>query len=225
MVFPRTKLDREEKLTELVDAVGFVPFFKGEIPGFSVEELTPPELWFGEEPGPWEWKGPVITQSGCAYGKFFRGKAVFISRAWFPDFANYRRDGYDFDARYDDGLASFREKRLFDVLAGEESLLSKEWKSRLLEAGGELKGFETAVTKLQHRCYVTTANFEYELDKQGKPYGWGIARYATPEAWFGEAFTEQVYRREPEESARRLMDHLTKLLPRAERDQLLKLLG
>lgn len=27
-----------------------------------------------------------------------------ISPKWFPDFANFRRQGYDFDARYDDGL-------------------------------------------------------------------------------------------------------------------------
>lgn len=218
-------LERAEQLAELVDEVGFLPFFKGEVPGFSIEEMTPPELWFGEEPGPWEWKGPVITRSGCAYGKFFRGKAVYISREWFPDFANYRRDGYDFDARYDDGLASYREKRLFDVLDREESLLSKEWRNRVLAEGGELKGFDTTLTKLQHRCYVTTVNFEYELDKHGKPYGWGVARYATPEARFGVEFTEKVYRREPEESARRIMEHLEKLLPRADRGQRLKLLG
>ncbi|MBO5035118.1 MAG: hypothetical protein J6C43_05875 [Oscillospiraceae bacterium] len=223
MKFPT--LEREEQLAGLVDEIGFLPFFKGEIPGFSIEEMTPPELWFGEEPGPWEWKGPVITQSGCAYGKFFLGKAVFISRAWFPDFANHRRDGYDFDARYDDGLASFREKRLFDVLAGEESLLSKEWRSRALADGGELKGFDTTVTKLQHRCYVTTVNFEYALDKQGRPYGWGVARYATPEARFGEDFTERVYQRQPEESAQWVLEHLEKLLPQANERQLLKLLG
>ena len=223
MKFPILK--REDQLTELVNRVGFLPFFKGEIPGFSVEEMTLPELWFGDTPGPWEWKGPVILKSGCAYGKFFRGKAVFISWEWFPDFANYRRDGYDFDARYDDGLASFREKRLFDVLEKEESLLSKEWRNRVLSEGGELKGFDTTVTKLQHRCYVTTVNFEYALDKQGKPYGWGVARYATPEAQFGEEFTGRVYRQEPKESGRKIMDHLEKLLPQANRSQLLKLLG
>lgn len=39
--------------------------------------------------------------------------------------------------------------------------------------------------------YVVTTNFEYATDKTGNPYGWGLARYATPEAAFGEAFTQR----------------------------------
>ena len=33
---------------------------------------------------------------------------------WLPAFANFRRDGYDFDARWDDGLANIRHKRIMD---------------------------------------------------------------------------------------------------------------
>ena len=39
----------------------------------------------------WKWKGPIITEGNCVYGKFFAGKAGFISREWWPDFCNYRR--------------------------------------------------------------------------------------------------------------------------------------
>ena len=31
----------------------------------------------------------------------------FISKKWLPVFANYRRDGYDFDALYEDGEKGF----------------------------------------------------------------------------------------------------------------------
>ena len=101
------ELRSPEDIAALAEEWGFLPFFAGEIPGFSVEECCPPELWFSEEAdGPWEWKGPVARSGRCVYGKFFGGRAGFISREWLPDFANFRRDGYDFDARYDDGLAS-----------------------------------------------------------------------------------------------------------------------
>jgi len=33
----------------LPSELGFLPFFAGEIPGFSVEECCPPEPWFPEE--------------------------------------------------------------------------------------------------------------------------------------------------------------------------------
>ena len=88
---------KKEDLSEAVNQFGFLPFFANPIPGFSIEEHIDSRIWFTEEEGPWEWKGPVIRELGCAYGKFFEKKAAFISKEWFPDFANYRRDGYDFD--------------------------------------------------------------------------------------------------------------------------------
>lgn len=109
------QLHSADDLIATVEQYGFLPFFRNEIPGFSVEELCPPELWFADDAdGPWEWKGPAARSGKCLYGKLFNKKAGFVSREWIPDFANFRRDGYDFDARWDDGLASYKDKELYD---------------------------------------------------------------------------------------------------------------
>ncbi|MBQ1319749.1 MAG: hypothetical protein IIY72_03450 [Solobacterium sp.] len=211
----RTMADVEQAVEEL----GFLPFFANEIPGFSIEEHTPRELWFSDQPGPWEWKGPVISELRCAYGKFFHNKAVFISRKWFCDFANMRRDGYDYDARVDEGLSG-SEEYLYNIIAARPSVLSKEAKAiggyvKPRENGKDQwiprKGFDTQITKLQMKCYVITTNFEYETDSQGNTYGWGIARYATPEKYLGRYFTNNVYKRKPEESRERVIRHLMKV--------------
>ena len=216
----------EEELAQLVNEIGFLPFFQSPVPGFSLKDCVPPQLWFPDEgDGVWEWKGPVIRLSGGAYGKFFRGKAAFISRAWYPDFANYRRDGYDFDAAYDDGLASFKEKKIYDALAEAGTLLSKALRQRSAFVGQARTGYDTTLTRLQMRGYIITTDFEYALDGKGNPYGWGIARYATPESHFGADFTDKVYACTPEQSARRILDHLEKLLPQATPAQLRALLG
>ncbi|MCD7927625.1 MAG: hypothetical protein LUF80_02000 [Oscillospiraceae bacterium] len=214
----------ERDLADLVQAYGFLPLLKNQISGFSVEEHTPPEYWFAEHvDGPWEWKGPVIRKTGCAYGKFFAGKAGFISRAWYCDFANYRRDGYDFDARYDDGLARFQDKQVYDILMEYPSLLSKEWR-RL--TGMKKRGeFDAIVTRLQMLGYVITADFEYAKDKNGNTYGWGLSRYATPELVFGEDFKTAVYSCTPEGSRARMEGHLKRLLPQADEAQVKRLLG
>ena len=213
-----------QELAELVEEWGMLPLFKSNIPGFSVEEHTPPELWFADGvDGPWEWKGPVIQRTGCAYGKFFAGKAGFISRKWFCHFANYRRDGYDFDARYDDGLARFSDKTVYDVLAERPPLLSKTWRER---SGIQKRGeFDSIVTRLQMLCYVVTADFVYPTSKSGKPYGWGLAQYATPEVLFGADFAERVYALPPEESGQQVAAYLETLLPQASPAQIKKLLG
>lgn len=211
-------------LEEAVEDLGFVPLFKNSVPGFSVEERVAPGLWFTDKPGPWEWKGPVIRETGCAYGKFFQHKAVFISRKWFPDFANYRRDGYDFDARYDEGLARWREKQLFDLLDASAPVLTGALKARGDYGPEGKKGFDTLIASLQAQCYVVISDFVYMQDKKGKPYGWGVAEYSTPEKSMGSAFTEAVYRREPAESYARVLEQLRRILPGVEENALKKLL-
>ena len=221
---PEFRIQTMEDLKHAVDELGFLPFFKNEIEGFSVEEHVDPELWFTDQEGPWEWKGPVIREMGCAYGKFFEKKAAYISREWFPDFANYRRDGYDFDARFDDELASYQDKRLFDLVEGNAPVLSKKLKQIGNYKKGGNKGFDTVITRLQSQCYVITSDFVYLTDKKGRQYGWGVAEYSTPERFMGSDFTDRVYAKAPEESYERIYAHFKKLLPHARESAIKKIL-
>ncbi len=210
-----------EELTRLVSEVGFLPFFRNVIPGFSIEECCPPELWFSDTlDGPWEWKGPVARTRTCVYGKLFANKAGFVSREWFPDLANTRRDGYDFDARFDDGLASLKDRDVFDTVAERGEILSKE----LRQLCGVTKGFDTVITRLQMQCYVSVADFVYMRDKHGRQYGWGVAKYSTPEALLGEDHVRSAYPRDPKESFARILSHLHTVLPDAGERELLKVI-
>ncbi len=218
---PLCEVRSPEDVIELVEEIGFLPFFANDVPGFSIEECCPPELWFsGEVDGPWEWKGPIARSLRCVYGKFFKGKAMFISRDWFPDFANLRRDGYDFDARFNDGLASYKDREVYEAVAENKYLLSKELKRMLDYRKGGKKGFDTVITRLQMQTYVCISDFVYMLDKFGAPYGWGVAEYATPEALLGGDFVTSAYRRDPEESGERIARHLKAVFPDISEDRL-----
>lgn len=215
-----------DELEDLIREVGFLPFFTNAVPGYSIEECTPRKLWFNDDvDGPWEWKGPIALRKNCAYGKFFQGKAGFISMEHFPAFLNYRRDGYDFDARWDDELASAKDKQIMDVFAERASMMTHELKAACNYGKHGQKGFETVITRLQMQTYVTVQNFEHKTDKNGNPYGWGVARYTTPEALFGTEMIENAYREEPADSAKRIAAHLAKLLPDASDIQIRKILG
>ncbi|MBO4610213.1 MAG: hypothetical protein J5696_10145 [Lachnospiraceae bacterium] len=214
------KIRSKQDLEDLIDEVGFVPFFANEIEGFSIEEHIGKGCWYTDGDNgfwpAWEWKGPVITDMKCAYGKFLRGKAMYISRKHFPDFANYRRDGYDFDSRYDDGLASFYDKELYELLAENAPVMSKQLKSLGGYGKTGKKGFDSSISRLQKQCYVVISDFCYEKDRFGNAYGWGIAEYSTPEKLMGKKFTDSVYKRSPEESYERLVGHFAKILPNAD---------
>lgn len=210
-----------------IDEFGFVPFFENEIEGFSIEEHIALECWYGGGDSfwdAWEWKGPVIRQTKCAYGKFLRNKAMYISAKWFPDFANFRRDGYDFDARFEDGLASFDDKNLYELLDANAPILSKPLKKLGDYRKGGRKGFDGSITRLQKQCYVITSDFRYATDKLGNEYGWGIAEYTTPEKFYGKKFTDKVYKRTPEESYKKILKQFKKILPGVEDEWIEKIL-
>ena len=170
------------QLRDAIHEVGYLPLFSGIIPGFSVWEMTDPAAWFSDDPAidPWLWRDQLATAGELAYGKFFDGKAGFISFAMLPSFCNLRRNGYDFDARWEDGLASYRSKRIMDLFPGSEVLPGYVVKA---EAGfgkeGE-KGFEGAVTLLQMQTYLLIRGFRRRTNQRGKPYGLPIIILLSP---------------------------------------------
>jgi hypothetical protein len=187
-IYIRTIEDLENAVTEL----GFLPFFENSLSGFSIEEHVAPGIWFTGDDGPWEWKGPVINDLICGYGKFFEKKAAYISAEWFPDFANYRRDGYDFDARFEDGIVFHGDKMLYDLIESNAPVLSKHLKYLGNYRKGGNKGFDTIINRLQAQGYVLISDFRYMIDRNGNEYGWGVAEYSTPEQFMGKTFTDNV---------------------------------
>lgn len=215
-----------QDVIDLTRETGFLPLFACGIPGFSVEDCCPPDLWFTEGvDGPWEWKGPVARSGWCLYGKFFRGKAGFVSREWFPDFANFRRDGYDFDARYDDGLASVKDKAVYEALAARGPTLSKDLKRLCGYRKGANTGFDAVITRLQMQAYVCVADFVYPPDRHGVHYGWGVCQYATPEALYGGEWIAGAYERAPAESRARIVAQLSRALPDVPAERLARWIG
>ena len=124
----RKNVKNMEDAAKAVEKYGMLPFFTNSISGFSLEETVTPDIWFTDKEGPWEWKGPLIRKKGFFYGKFFENKAAYVAPEWFLRLANYRRNGYDFDARFEDELASYQDKYLFELTDSMAPVLSKDLK-------------------------------------------------------------------------------------------------
>jgi len=216
----KTKADLEAAVLEY----GFIPYFKNSLRGFSIQEHVDPKAWFDEEAeGVWEWKGPVIRETGCAYGKFFENKAAFISRDVFSDFANFRRNGYDYEGFFNDGFGTFKDKHLFDLIEENGPILSKELKRLGNFRKGGNTGFDTCINRLQHQCFVVISDFRYMKDRHGNEYGWGVAEYSTAEQLIGGEFSE-IYNTAPEDSYERILEHLCNILPNAKTEDIKKFL-
>ena len=85
------------ELMDFIQRVGFLPLLDSGIYGYSAEDIVDEDCRYvvysdgGWDWPLWKWKGPIVSEGSCVYGKFFAGKAGFISREWWPDFCNYRR--------------------------------------------------------------------------------------------------------------------------------------
>lgn len=219
-----------DEAIEYINSVGFLPLFRNEIPGFSLEERTAPEYWWSGDVkrDPWEWREIIARNGSLAYGKFFNKKAGFISKEWLPYFANYRRDGYDFDALWDDEKASLKQKKVMDLFLSADSageIYSNELKQKAGFGKDGAKGFEGVMTGLQMQTYLCCRDFRQRKNKKGELYGWPIAIYSTPEHIFGRELVTGAYNEPAADSKKRIINHIKETYPIATAAQIKQLIG
>lgn len=215
-----------QELLDYVNRVGFLPLFQNEIPGFSVEEHTAARYWWtdDEERDPWYWRQVLARSGKVVYGKLFGQKAGYVSLKWFPVLANYRRNGYDFDARFEDGYATHRSKKIMDLFGDGASYYSFEVKEKAGFGKNGEKNFEGTVSELQRQTYLIVRDFRKRINKSGVPYGWSIAVYATPESVWGYETVTAAYRQTPQNSLGEIIEHLHARFPDAKEEQILKII-
>lgn len=211
-------------LMQLIQAVGFLPLLDSGIPGYSGEAIVDDNCGYVVFPDGgwdwplWKWKGQIVTEMPCVYGKFFDKKAGFVSMEWWPDLCNYRRSKY---LRPD---ADSIEGVILDTLSINGSLITRELRHACgFDGKGMRSKFDAYVTRLQMATYIVTEDFVYPRDKHNQPYGWGLSLLNTPEALYGRDACHANCA--PEVSFQRLYDHFHHLLPQASDRQIRRLIG
>ena len=203
-----------EDLISAVHHYGIIPFFSELIPGFCLDDYIPGSVWdenYGL--GPWMWRDEIAAEKTCIYGKFLKGKTAYVAKEWFPVLANYRRDGYDCDSRYDDGLMRHEDKVLFDLIEKNGPVTTVELKKLMNVSKGKTYGFESSLTRLQMLTYVVPCDFTFPRKADGsKKYSYGITWYDTPEHWFSEEYIKDAYRENPKDSFERLCSMLSSVM-------------
>lgn len=207
-----------------IKEVGFLPLLDSGIAGYSAEDVVDEDCRYvvfadgGWDWPLWKWKGPIVQEGGCVYGKFFAGKAGFVSREWWADLCNYRRSKYP---RPEEGSI---EETILLTLAENGSLITRELRAACGFTGPRMRSkFDGYVTRLQMATRIVTEDFVYPQDKHGREYGWGWSLLTIPDALYGREACR--CERTPEESFQRIVEHLQQLLPEATDKQIRKLIG
>lgn len=211
-------------MMNLIQEVGFLPLLDSGINGFSAEDVVADDCRYvtfpegGWDWPMWKWKGQIVTEMPCLYGKFFNKKAGYIAMEWWPDFCNYRRSKYP---RPDDDSI---EGAILATLKQTGSLITRELRAACGFNGKGMRAkFDGYLTRLQMATYIVTEDFVYPVDKHNNEYGWGWSLLNTPEELYGKETCKCD--RTPDESFQRIYDHLMNILPDATEKQILKLIG
>ena len=220
----REEIHNCPELMAYIQKVGFLPLLYSGIMGYSAEDVVDDDCRYvilpdGSWDWPlWKWKGPIVQEGDCVYGKFFAGKAGFISREWWPDFCNYRR------SRHPEPAEGSIEEAILLTLAEHGSLITRELRAACGFTGPKMRSrFDGYITRLQMACRIITEDFVYPLDKHNNEYGWGWSLLTTPELLLGREACQCPH--SPEESYQRLLAHFQQLLPQASDKQIRKLIG
>lgn len=226
-----------QELVNWINEVGFLPLFANEITGFSVEEHVASDFWWtgDREQDPWEWREIIAASHQVAYGKFFDKKAGFISKKWLPYFANYRRNGYDFDSAWEDGKVTRREKLIMDILTDINAEGNMVWKDKQILStdlkklagfgkGGE-KNFSGITTDLMMKIYLVTTDFHKRKNNNGAEYGMPVSVLMPPEAIWGYDVLTAAYTEEIHQSWLRICDRVNEMFPQAKQNEIIRLIG
>ena len=195
---------------------------------WSWDETPPyetPVRWHTGEPetDPWEWCMRMLDERrDIAYSKVFFKKSGFYTRAWAPYFLAARRGKAVFDGAYADGTLSHAAKRIYRAVL-EHGTLPLHAIKQLASFGAEEKSrFDSALTELQMRMFLSMCGRQQKLSQKGEEYGWYSTVFCTTEQFWGEEVFEEAAKIKKDDAIKAITEQILKINPQAEQKKITK---
>jgi hypothetical protein len=146
-----------------------------------------PIVWHTGDPetDPWEWRLRVLHERrDIAYAKCFFRKSGYITQEFYPYFLALRRGGREFEDDYADGLMSHYARRIYDAVYKYGELPLHEIKALAGFGPEDKRRFDSALTELQMRLYLTICGARRRVNAEGEEYGWETTVFSTVERFW-----------------------------------------
>lgn len=179
--------------------------------------------WHTNDPetDPWLWRIRVLEErNDIAYSKLFFRKAGYITKEWYPYFLAARRNGESFDDAYANGTVSNQAKRIYSVLQDSGRLPVHDIKKSGGFSKEEKSQFDSALTELQMRMFITMCGQQQRISLKHGEYGWASTMFCLVEKfWLADvlekskkiklkeaedAITTQIYRLNPKANPKKI---------------------
>lgn len=195
---------------------------------WSWDETPPydtPVRWHtgAPETDPWEWRMRVLDERrDIAYGKVFFKKSGYITKDWAPYFLAARRGKEEFDGAYADGTLSYAAKRIYNTIL-EYGTLPLHAIKQLAGFGAEEKSrFDSSLTELQMRMFLTMCGRQQKLSQKGEEYGWYSTVFCTTEQFWGADVFMQAAKITKDDAIQAITKQVLLINPQAESKKISK---
>ena len=171
------KVTDSASMLEVIKTFGIIPFFSNPVPGYSIEDLTPPGSWFSDENlGPWDWKVDVVNSGAIVYGKFLcGGKAAFATPEWYAHLRNWRLSQEKYSPTPEG-------QKVLDLIEKEGSCVSRQVRELL---GVKKSKSDSVLASLMNGTRLIIGDIQRVYNGPNLDYkGWQTASYCSPESLF-----------------------------------------
>jgi hypothetical protein len=195
---------------------------------WSWDETSPyetPVRWHtGEkETDPWGWRMRVLGErTDIAYGKVLFKKSGYITRAFAPYFLAARRGKEEFAGAYEAGTRGHAAKRIYSTVLEHGTLPLHAIKRFASFGAGEKSRFDSALTELQMRMFLTVCGRQQKLSQKGEEYGWYSTVFCTTEQFWGEEVFAEAAKIKKDDAMKAISDQVLVLNPQAEEKKIRK---
>ncbi len=187
-----------------------------------------PVRWHTGDPetDPWEWRMRVLDErDDIAYAKVFFRKSGFITRDWYPLFLAVRRGDRSFEEQYLAGHISHDAKRIYEILAGGESLPVHDLKQSAGFGPGGQSAFDRALVELQMGLFITMSGRRQKISTRGEFYGWSSTVFCTTETFWGDSVFLEAAAIRRDDAVDQISEQILRLNPAAAPRRISRFIG
>ena len=175
------------------------------------------------ETDPWEWRMRVLDErDDIAYAKLFFKKSGYITKEWYPYFFAARRGSKTIDDEYTDGKISISVRRIYCAVAENGTLPLHVIKQLAGFNKDEKSKFDSSLTELQMRMYLTMSGNQQKLSKKGDEYGWSSTVFCTVEHFWGSDVIKKASSIRENEAIDKITEQILKLNPSAHENKIIR---
>lgn len=178
------------------------------------------------ETDPWIWRIRGVSEvQGLYYGKVFLKKAGWITKEWYPYFIAVRRGAKTLEELYSAGQISHMEKEIYTLISEMGPMSTHDMKAAMQIDKTQKYAFDSAITGLQMKLFLTIGGQTRKESFAGGAYGWPTTVFCNVDSYVGEELMREAGKITLKEAKEKIASQILQINPDATPKKIERFIG